>query len=138
MWGWASRGRAARAPYLRSARLTVERCNGVRCSLTKNVLPADFIRARSFNQAPIALSSSPRSGCVVERPPFNRATCNTAFGVHLIEFQPARFRHAEAMPEHQQHQATVASFIPAALRGVNQPFNPPAGEVVAAAVCHLQ
>ncbi len=42
---------------------------------------------------------------------------HAAFGVHLIEFQPASFRNAEAMPEHQQHQATVAGFIPAALRG---------------------
>ena len=34
----------------------------------------------------------------------------------------------------RQHQATIAGFIPAALRGFDQPFNLPAGEVVAAAV----
>ena len=34
----------------------------------------------------------------------------------------------------RQHQATIAGFIPAALRGFKQPFNLPAGEVVAAAV----
>ena len=46
MWGWASRGREAAALYFRSARLTVERCKGLRCSLTKTVLPVGFIGAR--------------------------------------------------------------------------------------------
>jgi hypothetical protein len=40
--GWASRARDAAALYFRSARLTVDRCNGLRCSLTKNVLPVGF------------------------------------------------------------------------------------------------
>jgi len=70
-----------RALYFRMARLTVDRCNGFRCSLTKNVLPVGFIRARSFSHAPMARSSSPRSGCVVDSPCFNRATCNTRLSV---------------------------------------------------------
>jgi hypothetical protein len=37
---------------------------------------------------------------------------DAAFGVHLVEFQPAGFRDAQAMPEHQEQQATVA-VIPA-------------------------
>jgi hypothetical protein len=32
----------------RKARLTVERCKGLRCSLTKNVLPAGFIPGALF------------------------------------------------------------------------------------------
>jgi len=63
--------------YVFKRRLTVDRCKGRRCSLTKKLLPAGFIRARSFSQAPIARSSSDRSGCVVDRPRFNRATCKT-------------------------------------------------------------
>ena len=46
------------APYIWRARLTVERCNGIRCSLTKNALPVGFIRARSLSHAPMARSSS--------------------------------------------------------------------------------
>ena len=52
----------AAALYFRKSKLTVERCNGLRCSLTKNALPVDFILARSFSHALTALSSSPRSG----------------------------------------------------------------------------
>ena len=63
------------------SRLTVDRCNGLRCSLTKNALPVGFIRARSFSHALMARSSSPRSGCVVDNPPFNRATCSTRLSV---------------------------------------------------------
>ncbi len=74
-------GREAAALYFCRARLTVDRCNGLRCSLTKNVLPAGFIRARSFSHAPTARSSSPRSGCVVDRPPFSRKTCGTRLSV---------------------------------------------------------
>jgi hypothetical protein len=33
--------------------------------------------ARTLSHAPIARSSSPRNGCVVDSPPFNLATCNT-------------------------------------------------------------
>src|SRR6266478_6861372 len=51
--------------------------HGLRCSLTKNALPVGFILARSFSQALTALSSSPRRGCVVDNPPFKRATCST-------------------------------------------------------------
>jgi hypothetical protein len=51
------------------ARLTVERCNGLRCWLTKKLLPPGLSRERSFSHAPIARSSSVRSGCVVDSPP---------------------------------------------------------------------
>src|SRR5271169_1212860 len=81
MWGWARRGREAAALYFRKSKLTVERCNGLRCSLTKNALPVGFILARSFSHALTALSSSPRRGCVVDNPPFNRATCSTRLSV---------------------------------------------------------
>src|ERR1700733_1860664 len=53
------------APYFFNARLMVERCNGVRCSLMKNASPCGFMRARSVSHALIARSSSRRSGCVV-------------------------------------------------------------------------
>jgi hypothetical protein len=43
-----------------SSKLTVERCKGLRCSLTKKVLPVGFMRARCLSHALIALSSSPR------------------------------------------------------------------------------
>jgi hypothetical protein len=36
---------------------------------------------------------------------------------------------AQAMPEHQEQQATVAHLVPAALGRFNQPFNLAAGEV---------
>ena len=38
--------REAAALYFRKSKLTVERCNGLRCSLTKKLLPVGFIRAR--------------------------------------------------------------------------------------------
>lgn len=41
---------------------------------------------------------------------------HAAFGVYLIEFQSAGFRHAKAMPEHEQQQATVAAFVPAVMQ----------------------
>src|SRR5271157_87945 len=63
------------------SKLTVDRCNCLCCSLTKNALPIGFIRARSLSHALIALSSSLRKGCVVANPPFNRATCNTRLSV---------------------------------------------------------
>src|SRR5271166_2203116 len=81
MRGWASRGRQDALLYVRSSKLTVDRCNGLRCSLTKNALPVGFIRARSFSHALIARSSSRRRGCVVDNPPFNRATCSTGLSV---------------------------------------------------------
>ena len=72
IWGWASRGREAAALYVRKRRLTVERCNGFRCSLIK-IVPTEeggFIRARSLSHALMVLSSSLRNGCVVDKPPF--------------------------------------------------------------------
>jgi hypothetical protein len=44
--GWAEKGRAASSLYLRKARLMVDRCSGLRCSLTKKLLPSGFMRAR--------------------------------------------------------------------------------------------
>jgi hypothetical protein len=54
--------------------LTVERCNGFRCSLINNVLTEEggFIRARSLSHALMALSSALCNGRVVDKPPFNR------------------------------------------------------------------
>jgi hypothetical protein len=77
MWGWAEKGRVAALLHASKIRLTVERCKGFRCSLTKNVLPAGFIRARCLSHAPMALSSSGRNGCVVENPCFNLTMCRT-------------------------------------------------------------
>jgi hypothetical protein len=54
---------------------------------------------------------------------------HAAFRVHLVEFHPAGLRHAQAMPEHQEQQATLAHLVPAALGRFNQPFNLAAGEV---------
>jgi hypothetical protein len=59
---------------------------------------------------------------------------NAALGVHLIEFQPARFRHPESMPEHQEQKATVAGLVPAAPGRLDQPFNLAPGEVLPVAV----
>src|SRR5450755_3554964 len=96
MWGWASSGRAAALLYVRKSRLTVERCRGLRRSLRKNAftLAGAFLRARSFSQAP----PSARRRAHMQ---------HAAFGVHLVEFQPAGLRHAQPMPEHQQPQAAV-------------------------------
>ncbi len=55
---------------------------------------------------------------------------HAAFSVHLIEFHPAGFRHAQAMPKHQEQQATVTGFIPGALNRFNQPCNLAPGEVL--------
>jgi hypothetical protein len=40
-----------------------------------------------------------------------------AFGVHLGQPKPARFRHAQAGPEHHRQQAPVAGFAAPALGG---------------------
>jgi hypothetical protein len=55
---------------------------------------------------------------------------HAAFGVHLVEFDPASFRDAQAMPEHQKQQAPVAHLVPAALGRFNQPLNLPRGEML--------
>ena len=59
---------------------------------------------------------------------------HAAFGVHLIEFHPAGLRHAQAMPEHQEQQATVAHLVSAALGRLNQPIDLAAGKVFSVAV----
>jgi hypothetical protein len=40
--------RSTAALYFRKSKLTVERCNGLRCSLAKNALPVGFTLARFF------------------------------------------------------------------------------------------
>ena len=57
-----------------------------------------------------------------------------AFGVHLVEFQPAGFRHTQAMPERQKQKATVAGLVPTSTNSLDQPFNLAPGEVLAVAV----
>jgi hypothetical protein len=52
----------------------------------------------------------------------------------LIDLQPAGFRYPEAVPEHEQQQATVAGFIPASPGRFDQPFNLAPGEVLPVAV----
>jgi hypothetical protein len=112
--------------------LTVARCIGLRCSLTKNALPVGFMRARFFNQAAIARSSSPRSGCVVDKPPSQAGDVqDAAFGVHLLELQAASLRHAEAVAEHQQ-QSRASLRLP--LGGGDQLVHLKAGEVLALVV----
>jgi hypothetical protein len=59
---------------------------------------------------------------------------DAAFGVHLVEFHPAGFRDAQAMPEHQEQQATVAGFVPAPPGRLNQLFNLAPGKVLSVAV----
>ena len=34
---------------------------------------------------------------------------HAAFGVYLVEFDPAGLRHAQAMPEHEKQRATVVN-----------------------------
>jgi len=59
---------------------------------------------------------------------------HAAFGVHLIELHPAGFRNAQPMPKHQEQQTTVAGFVPAALRRLDEPLNLAPGKVLAVAV----
>ena len=54
--GMGAKGQEAAAPYFCKSKFTVDRCNGFRCSLTKNALPVGFIRARSFSHALTARS----------------------------------------------------------------------------------
>jgi hypothetical protein len=57
----------------------------------------------------MALNSSARRGCVVDKPTLQPGDMqHAAFRVHLVEFHPAGLRHAQAMPEHQeQHYARI-------------------------------
>jgi hypothetical protein len=107
-------GSAAALPYLSKRKLTVERCNGRRCSLIKNVVPSGFIRARSFNHMPIARSSSPRKGWVVYSPPFNRRTCNTPLSVSTwSSFNPhASDTRKPCRNMRSNRQRSRASFLP--------------------------
>ena len=42
---------------------------------------------------------------------------DSAFGVHLGQYQPAGLRHAQAMPEHQELEAPVTGCVATAFRG---------------------
>jgi hypothetical protein len=53
--------------------IEVERCRGLRHWLTKKLLPFGLSRARSLSHTPIARSSSPCKGCVVDNPCLSRA-----------------------------------------------------------------
>jgi hypothetical protein len=55
---------------------------------------------------------------------------NTAINVHLIELQPAGFRDAQPVPEHQEQKATVAGLVAAAPDGFKETFNLAPGEVL--------
>jgi hypothetical protein len=58
---------------------------------------------------------------------------DAAFGVHLVQLEAARFGDAQAMPEYQEQQATVAGFVPAAAGRLDELFHFEAGEVLAVA-----
>jgi hypothetical protein len=105
-------GHGSAGAVFRKSKLTVERCNGLRCSLTNNALRIGFILARSFSHALTALSSSPRRGCVVDNALQPGHMQHAAFGC-----PPGRVSsgHAQAMPEHQEQQATVAHLVPSFL-----------------------
>ena len=100
MWGWASRGSEAAALYFRRARLTVDRCNGFRCSLTKNVLPVGFIRARSFSHALTALSSSRvRAASSIARPEARQTDPEEAIGCVQGQSLPTALQHGDLMAQ---------------------------------------
>jgi len=54
---------------------------------------------------------------------FARDVQHAAVGVHLGQPQPAGLRHAQAMPEHQKQQASVAGCVTAIFRGVHELLN---------------
>ncbi len=94
---------ACNAP-LSPPRLTVERCNGFRCSLANNVLPIGFVRAPSLSHALMARSSSLRSGCVVYSPFLNRATCSMD-----VPFSTARLNSSIWYLRHRYRDLFVSS-----------------------------
>src|SRR5271166_1941600 len=55
---------------------------------------------------------------------------HAAFGIYLVQFHAAGLGHAQAMPEHQEQQATVAHLVPAVLSRFHQPFNLARGEML--------
>ena len=59
---------------------------------------------------------------------------HAAFNVHLVELQGASLRHAQAVPEHHQQQATVAGFKAAALGGGHELFNLAHGDMFSVVV----
>ena len=61
----------------------------------------------------------------------SRDVQHLALGVHLVELQLAGFRYAQAVPENQKQQATVAGFVAPASRRGNQLSDFKAGKVVA-------
>lgn len=53
-----------------------------------------------------------------------------AVGVHLGEGEAAGLRDAQAVAEGEQHQAAIAGFVAAAIRGLEQLVHFPAGQVL--------
>ena len=104
-----------------SARVVrIDACMALRVSVLINGQHKSFAVLSAMRRLPSARRLV--VGCVVDRPPFNRATCKTWLSVSpLIEFQPAGFRqpggHAGTSAATGQ---PVAGFAPAALRGSNQ------------------
>jgi hypothetical protein len=70
-WSFQSTMRASNGPATKGRLL-------IKNSFT---LARTFLRARSFSQAPMARSSSPCKGCVVDNPPFSRRTCSRRLSV---------------------------------------------------------
>jgi hypothetical protein len=54
-----------------------------------------------------------------------------AFDVHLLQDMPAGLRHLQPMAKCQQHETTVADFIPTALNNLREPLKFSSGEVFA-------
>jgi hypothetical protein len=79
---------ACNAP-LSPPRLTLDRCNGFRCSLANNVLSIGFVRAPSLSHALMARSSSLWSGCVVYSPFLNGATCSMDLPFSTARLNPS-------------------------------------------------
>jgi hypothetical protein len=107
----------------------LDRCNGLRCSLRKNALRVGFILARSCSHALTALSSSPRSGCVVDSPAFNRDTCNTRLSVSTGSsfIRQASATRSPCRNISSNKQRSLASFRPPGR--LDQPSNLAAREV---------
>ena len=131
--GKQGKGSAARALYFRRpAPVAVQR---LALLTDKERLAGRLHRARSFSHALIAAARRRvRAASSIARPSTGE-TCNTRLSVSTwSEFHPAGFRDAEAVPEHQEQQATVAGLVPAALGRLDQPFNLAPGQVLPVAV----
>jgi hypothetical protein len=57
-------------------------------------------------------------------------TCSTLLSASTWWLQPASFGDSQPVPEHEQHQAAVAGFVPGSLGGLNQPLHFAPGQVL--------